>query len=79
MKRIGRLTSKGQVTIPKEVRRALGLHKGDGVVFERAEEGFQLRRLQRDGAFESYRGIGNPGMPSGRTGVRQWVRELRGR
>jgi antitoxin PrlF len=28
-----RLTSKGQVTLPKAVREALGLHEGDRVVF----------------------------------------------
>jgi antitoxin PrlF len=28
-----RLTSKGQVTLPKSVRDALGLHEGDRVVF----------------------------------------------
>lgn len=28
-----RLTSKGQVTLPKAVRDALGLHEGDRVVF----------------------------------------------
>ena len=28
-----RLTSKGQVTLPKAVREALGLHEGDQVVF----------------------------------------------
>ena len=28
-----RLTSKGQVTLPKSVRDALGLHEGDHVVF----------------------------------------------
>lgn len=33
-----RLTSKGQITIPKEVRDALGLHAGDSVIF-RVEEG----------------------------------------
>ena len=28
-----RLTSKGQITIPKSVRQALGLHEGDAVTF----------------------------------------------
>ncbi|MGH9107589.1 MAG: AbrB/MazE/SpoVT family DNA-binding domain-containing protein [Acidimicrobiales bacterium] len=28
-----RLTSKGQLTVPKPVREALGLHDGDAVVF----------------------------------------------
>ena len=33
MEAAARLTSKGQVTIPKSVREALGLHEGDAVVF----------------------------------------------
>lgn len=33
MEASARLTSKGQVTIPKSVRRALGLQEGDSVVF----------------------------------------------
>ena len=28
-----KLTSKGQITIPKEVRRALGVHTGDRLAF----------------------------------------------
>ena len=28
-----RLTSKGQITLPKAIREALGLHEGDQVVF----------------------------------------------
>lgn len=42
--RKARLTSKGQVTIPVDVRRALGLEDGDQVVFEVTEEGAYLRR-----------------------------------
>lgn len=34
MKLEARVTSKGQLTIPKEVRRALGVREGDRLVFE---------------------------------------------
>ena len=28
--------------------------------------------------FSKYRGIGNPGIPSGRKGINKWLREMRG-
>ena len=34
-----KLTSKGQITIPKEVREALGLHTGDRLAFRLREDG----------------------------------------
>lgn len=34
-----KLTSKGQITIPREVRRALGLHTGDRLAFRLRENG----------------------------------------
>lgn len=36
-----RLTSKGQITLPKAIRDALGLHEGDRVVF-RVEAGYAV-------------------------------------
>jgi AbrB family looped-hinge helix DNA binding protein len=41
------LTSKGQITIPLEVRRALGLAQGDRVVFERTEKGYLIAASPR--------------------------------
>lgn len=41
---IARVTSKGQVTIPVEVRRALGLETGASLVFEVAGEYATVRR-----------------------------------
>ena len=45
---IATVTSKGQVTIPVEVRRALGLHTGDRIQFTAAADGvFELRAATR--------------------------------
>ena len=41
---ISRVSSKGQVTIPAEVRKALDIHQGDDLVFEVASE--QVARLR---------------------------------
>lgn len=56
-----RVTTKGQVTIPKEVREALGIEPGDEVSFARTNDGYRLRKeapTTADGAdpFEKYRG-----------------------
>lgn len=41
------LTSKGQVTIPKDIREKLGLKPGDRVIFDQAKDGtVQVRRAQ---------------------------------
>ncbi|HSZ14126.1 MAG TPA: AbrB/MazE/SpoVT family DNA-binding domain-containing protein [Solirubrobacteraceae bacterium] len=37
-----RVTQKGQVTIPLEVRRALGIHPGSDVEFEVDEQGARM-------------------------------------
>lgn len=39
-----RVTSKGQVTIPKEIREALGIEPGDEVSFEETETGYTIRK-----------------------------------
>jgi antitoxin PrlF len=45
---ITRVTSKGQVTIPVEVRKALGIEQGDDLLFEIVPEQFaRVRVLKR--------------------------------
>jgi AbrB family looped-hinge helix DNA binding protein len=56
-----RVTTKGQVAIPKEIREALGIEPGDEVTFEETGEGYTIRKKVptiADGAdpFERYRG-----------------------
>lgn len=42
------VTSKGQITLPRDVRRALGLDAGDKVDFVAVEGGFKLVPLRKD-------------------------------
>lgn len=42
--RKARLTSKGQITIPAEVREALGLRQGDTIVFDVGPGGAEIRK-----------------------------------
>ncbi len=42
------LTSKGQITIPKAVRDALGLSAGDRVEFVGTDNGFVMAPVKRD-------------------------------
>jgi AbrB family looped-hinge helix DNA binding protein len=52
-----RLTSKGQVTIPKPVRDQLGLRPGDVVEFVECSDGVRVRRKPRGNPFEAWRGF----------------------
>lgn len=55
MTKQAKITSKGQVTIPAEVRSAQGLHEGDTVSFE-ASDGNQamFKPVREKGAFAKY-------------------------
>jgi antitoxin PrlF len=78
MRKEARITSKGQITVPREVRRLLGVQPGDRLLFESDGNDVRVRPLRSKSAFSKYRGIGNPGMGSGRKAISRWLRELRG-
>lgn len=42
------VTSKGQITLPRDVRQALGLGVGDKVDFVEVEGGFKIVALRKD-------------------------------
>ena len=77
MQKQAKLTSKGQVTVPREVRRALGVRAGDRLVFESDGQGVRVRAVRSKSSFSKYRGIGNPGIGSGRKNIGRWLRDLR--
>ena len=79
MQREAKITSKGQITVPREVRHALGVKPGDKLVFEQNGKDVSVRPVRTTSVFAKYRGIGNPGVASGRTAVARKTRELRGR
>lgn len=49
------LTSKGQLTVPKDVRERLGLKRGDRVVFEFEEDSVRLK-VEKRMSLEELRG-----------------------
>lgn len=53
---MSRVTSKGQVTIPKEVREELGIRPGDEVEFVATDEGYRIRKEVDENPFEKWRG-----------------------
>jgi AbrB family looped-hinge helix DNA binding protein len=79
MQKEAKITSKGQITIPREVRRLLGVRAGDKLRFESDENGVRVRPVRTESPFAKYRGIGNPGIGSGRKNINKWLRELRGK
>jgi AbrB family looped-hinge helix DNA binding protein len=78
MQKQAKITSKGQITVPIEVRRLLGVRAGDRLLFESDGNGVHIRPLRNLGAFEKYRGIGTPGVGPGRKAINRWLREVCG-
>ncbi|MHB8654767.1 MAG: AbrB/MazE/SpoVT family DNA-binding domain-containing protein [Terriglobia bacterium] len=78
MQKQARITSKGQITVPQEIRRVLGVRAGDRLIFADDGKKIRVRPLRAKSPFAKYRGIGNPGMPSGLKAVIRSVRKVRG-
>ena len=78
MERQAKITSKGQITVSHEIRRLLGVRPGDRLLFESEGAGIRVRPMRIESLFAKYRGIGNPGIASGRKAIIRWLRGLRG-
>ena len=73
-----KITRKGQITLPRAAREAIGLNTGDRLEIEVGASSITLRRASNESSFARYQGIGTSGIPAGREGIRKWLRELRG-
>ena len=72
-----RLTSKGQVTVPVEIRRKLGLRRGDKVEFrERGAEAVIARATEPKSPFDKYVGVLRGKQKRHKTS-KEWMAELR--
>ena len=71
------ISSKGQVTVPQEIRNRLGLVAGDRVEFVVEGEKTVIRPARfASSVFEKYKGaLGT--FPGGRDEINSWVRDLR--
>jgi AbrB family looped-hinge helix DNA binding protein len=74
-----KITTKGQITVPLAIRRALGVGAGDVLLFEEDKTGVRVRPVRAKSPFAKYRGIGNRGIGSGKKAITRWTREMRGR
>lgn len=77
--RQAKITSKGQITVPRAIRRALGVGPGDVLSFEQDTRGVRVRPVRGGSRFAKYKAIRNPGLGSGKKAIVRWVREIRGK
>lgn len=76
MKLTSTLTSKGQITVPVEIRKRLGLKRGDRVEFV-VENGHAAFRPARAAENPFLKYVGALPALSGKRAVNAWVRSLR--
>lgn len=74
-----KVTSKGQLTIPKEVRRVLGVREGDSLIFDVDDgEEVRVRVARKPASFADYEGACRKGRGMNREEIDAYMKELRG-
>lgn len=72
---LSRITSRGRVTVPQEIRWRLGLRKGDRIEFVDEDRRTTVRRaVSRDNPFDKFIGA-FPAFKS-RKEINTWIREM---
>ncbi len=57
MKISAKITSKGQITIPLEIRRLLGVQSGDYLEFQPLGASIEIKPQHRENPFRQFRGV----------------------
>jgi antitoxin PrlF len=77
MKNSSTISSKGQITVPQEIRKRLGLETGDRVEFVVEGDRAVIRPARSEGnPFEKYIGILGP-FPGGEEEIKAWIDDMR--
>jgi antitoxin PrlF len=73
------LTSKGQITIPMEVRKRLGLRQGDQIEFDTSHGETVIRPVRKEtNPFAKWRGAASGAFAGGMKEINEWIRHMRG-
>lgn len=72
------VTSKGQLTVPQEIRKRLGLKKGDRVEFVAEKDCTVIRPARTEvNPFEKFVGIFPDSFPGGEEEIKAWIDDMR--
>jgi len=77
MNKSSTISSKGQITVPQEIRKRLGLAPGDRVEFVVEKDRTVIRPARSEvNPFEKFIGIADP-FPGGEEGIKAWIDDMR--
>jgi AbrB family looped-hinge helix DNA binding protein len=74
-----KVSSGGRLTVPREVRRALGVRPGDKVAFEITESGIVVQPVRMRSVFHEFAGRSREGEGMAIEEINAWIRDMRGR
>jgi antitoxin PrlF len=78
MKAVAKITSKGQITIPLRIRKALGVGTGDYLEFNTRGLNVEIKPQPRGNPFRQFRGAERSGTGKSLTALQAESRALRG-
>lgn len=75
---VAKITSKGQLTLPRAIRKSLGVGPGDEVAFQVGPEGVAVVPVRSENSFQRAEGLWRKGKGLTREEIKAWIHEMRG-